>query len=638
MQRFKKLIIALAAILMILSVPLAAAEMTVRWAWTLDDPDVTAYRYQVGGENPDSWTVLPADTDSLELSGLDAAGEYTLYLQRSYDGVNWSPSAVSTAKADPSEIPDVRIYRYDGYELRAEIRDGNTILSYPPVSEEDAVAFISLENERYGLGDIGVRYSLDEPGTATFTYPSDISRETVVSELDKLVNDLVDYITTPAPAPAPEPEPKPVVAEPAPEPVEEPVPETPIVKEYEYAGYTLTATILTGETTLEYPAFITDDEVNTFFALENEKYGFGDLGVVYAFGDDGEVVLTYPEEYSKETVAAELDMLVEDLIAYLTPAPEPEPVADAPIVKEYEYSGYKLIATIDIGATTLEYPAFITDDEVNTFFALENEKYGLGDLGVVYAFGDDGEVVLTYPEEYSKETVAAELDMLVDDLIAYLTPAPEPVEEPAAEPVLPVAPIAPVAVPEEDDPFAFSLLVRGGVASSFDNSFSFNENIFAEVGLGFDFSRIVAIGDNFGFGLRSDLLVDFVPKATGKWNLENGLDYFTSVPARFQPQDGKWRIAPYYHLFGSDELSQRAPVFQSRMPQPYIKLNPADAAKLGVNAGTRVSFSYDGNTVTLPVEIAEGLTAGQVGLPMGMSGIAPVLAGAHLEDLKEAQQ
>ena len=119
---------------------------------------------------------------------------------------------------------------------------------------------------------------------------------------------------------------------------------------------------------------------------------------------------------------------------------------------------------------------------------------------------------------------------------------------------------------------------------------------------------------------------------------EDGLDYFTTVPASFQAQDGQWRVAPYYHLFGSDEMSQRAPVFQTRMPQPYIKLNPADAAKLGVNAGTRVSFSYDGNTVTLPVEIAEGLTAGQVGLPMGMPGIAPVLAGARLEDLQEAQQ
>ena len=116
------------------------------------------------------------------------------------------------------------------------------------------------------------------------------------------------------------------------------------------------------------------------------------------------------------------------------------------------------------------------------------------------------------------------------------------------------------------------------------------------------------------------------------------MEYFTTVPASFQAQEGQWRIAPYYHLFGSDEMSQRAPVFQTRMPQPYIKLNPADAAKLGVNAGTRVSFSYDGNTVTLPVEIAEGLTAGQVGLPMGMPGIAPVLAGARLEDLQEAQQ
>ncbi len=57
-----------------------------------------------------------------------------------------------------------------------------------------------------------------------------------------------------------------------------------------------------------------------------------------------------------------------------------------------------------------------------------------------------------------------------------------------------------------------------------------------------------------------------------------------------------------------------------------------------MNAGTHVSFIFDCNTVTLPFEIAEGLTAGQVGLQMGMSGIAPVMAGAHLEDLKEAQQ
>ena len=50
----------------------------------------------------------------------------------------------------------------------------------------------------------------------------------------------------------------------------------------------------------------------------------------------------------------------------------------------------------------------------------------------------------------------------------------------------------------------------------------------------------------------------------------SGLEYFTAVPASSTPKRANG-IAPYYHLFGSDELSQRSPVFQSRMPEPYIK-------------------------------------------------------------------
>ena len=666
MQRFKKLIIALIAVLMIISVPLAAAEMSVRWEWALDDPDATLYRYQIGGEDPDSWTVLDPDTDSLELSGLDAGSEYTLYLQRSYDGINWSPSAVSTAKADLSKVPDVRIYRYDGYELKAEIRDGSVTLIYPDiVTDSDAAAFIAYESEKYGLGDSGITYSISSP-SVVFSYSQDYSREMVAGEVDTFVNDLIDYITAPQPAPveevpepvAEEPVPAPVVEEteeaivreyeyagytltatidsgkavllypafitdeevsaffavenakygladlgvsyafgvdgevtltypaeytneeaasmldelvddliayittPAsveevPEPVaEEPVPvpvveetEEAIVREYEYAGYTLTATIDSGKAVLLYPAFVTDEEVSTFFAVENAKYGLADLGVSYAFGVDGEVTLTYPAEYSNEEAASMLDELVDDLIAYITtPAPASvveeaeEPVVEETeeaIVREYEYAGYTLTATIDSGKAVLLYPAFVTDEEVSTFFAVENAKYGLADLGVSYAFGVDGEVTLTYPAEYTNEEAASMLDELVDDLIAYITPAPaeepavaetpEPVAEPEAEAVLPtpIAPIAPVEIAEEEDnPFAFSLLLRGGVASAFDNSFNFNGPIFAEAGLGFDFSRIVAIGDNFGFGLRSDLVVDFVPKANGKWDLEDKLQYF----------------------------------------------------------------------------------------------------------------
>ena len=126
MQKIKKLIIALTAMLMIVSVPLAAAQMTVRWEWLLDDPDVTAYRYQLDGEDPDGWTMVSGDTSSAEFSGLDADKAYTLYVQRSYDGVNWSPSASSTAaveKAAPEEVPEepiVKTYAYGGYELTAD--------------------------------------------------------------------------------------------------------------------------------------------------------------------------------------------------------------------------------------------------------------------------------------------------------------------------------------------------------------------------------------------------------------------------------------------------------------------------------------------------------------------------------------
>jgi NADH-quinone oxidoreductase subunit G len=116
------------------------------------------------------------------------------------------------------------------------------------------------------------------------------------------------------------------------------------------------------------------------------------------------------------------------------------------------------------------------------------------------------------------------------------------------------------------------------------------------------------------------------------------LDYFSEVPARFTQQEGSWLIAPYYHLFGSDEMSARSPVFQSRMPQATVRLNPADAAKLGVNEGAMLTFSWEGQAITLPLTLSEGLAPGLVGLPMGMPGIAPVLAGARLDNLREAAQ
>ncbi|BCQ35846.1 MULTISPECIES: NADH-quinone oxidoreductase subunit NuoG [Erwinia] len=116
------------------------------------------------------------------------------------------------------------------------------------------------------------------------------------------------------------------------------------------------------------------------------------------------------------------------------------------------------------------------------------------------------------------------------------------------------------------------------------------------------------------------------------------LGWFDTVPAAFTGVNDAWRVAPYFHLFGSDEMTQRAPVIQQRMPEAYLMVNPDDAAKLGVNVGTAVEFTCQGETLRLPVRFSSTLQAGQVGLPLGLPGIPPFLAGSNIDNLREAVQ
>ena len=361
------------------------------------------------------------------------------------------PAEIAESTGEPEvsveaeSAPVVRDYDVAGYNLRAIITEGKTVLEYPDfIIDSDVHEFFAVENEKYGLGDLGVVYMIENPGTVALGYPKTYSKDIVVAELDMLVDDLRAYVGAP---------------------VEE-VPEV-ISSEYEIAGYTLSTEVSVGETVLEYPAFILDDEVIEFFAVENEKYGLGDLGVVYSLEGDGVAVLTYPEEYSVDTVQSELENLVADLAAYvgapLVEVTEPEPVAveepepvvveevvlpDPPVMKNYGIYGYILHTEVGDGEVVLEYPAFIPDEDVIGFFAVENEKYGLGDLGVVYTLEGDGRAVLTYPETYSRDVVSAELDLLVEDLLAYLAAPAEP-EEAAVEPEIVVVEEAVPAEPEE---------------------------------------------------------------------------------------------------------------------------------------------------------------------------------------------
>lgn len=112
------------------------------------------------------------------------------------------------------------------------------------------------------------------------------------------------------------------------------------------------------------------------------------------------------------------------------------------------------------------------------------------------------------------------------------------------------------------------------------------------------------------------------------------IDWFDQIPPPFIHQQ-EWRIAPYWHLFGSEELTQRAPVISERMPEICLVLNPQDAAQLDISAGARVELSCLGERWCLPVRFSARLQAGQVGVPLGMAGIPLCLSGEKMVSLRK---
>ena len=329
-----------------------------------------------------------------------------------------------TPKAESAPESTVTVYSYDGNELRASIGEGRTVIEYPSsVTEGEVTDFFAFEDAKHDFSGLGVVYTIDGPGKVTIEYPSKFSAEIVKAELDVLVNDLVSYITA--------------------VPQSVPVPDSTdvfITETYTYSGYELTAEIEEGQTVIYYPESISDADVTAFFALENDKYGYGDLGVVYTLEGNGKAVFTYPDSFDAETVSSELDKLVDDIIVYITPAPEavavsmPEP---EPVVAEYTYKGYTLKAEIGEGRTTIYYPDSISNEDVEAFFALENERYGYGDMGVAYTIEELGKAVFTYLDSLGQDTVATELDKLVEDIIAYVSTPEEEIDYPfGIEPIV----------------------------------------------------------------------------------------------------------------------------------------------------------------------------------------------------------
>lgn len=98
-------------------------------------------------------------------------------------------------------------------------------------------------------------------------------------------------------------------------------------------------------------------------------------------------------------------------------------------------------------------------------------------------------------------------------------------------------------------------------------------------------------------------------------------------------------IVPLWHVFGSEELSSRAPALRERgLAGACVTLHPETAAELNLSAQERVLLEAGGSRLTLPLRLSAHIARQAVGLSAGLQDLEPGLFGlaARLAPAAEA--
>jgi NADH-quinone oxidoreductase subunit G len=96
--------------------------------------------------------------------------------------------------------------------------------------------------------------------------------------------------------------------------------------------------------------------------------------------------------------------------------------------------------------------------------------------------------------------------------------------------------------------------------------------------------------------------------------------YFTTIPAAFARRQTEWLAVPIEHIFGSEELSLRAPAIAELATGPYLAMNSADATSLHIGESDgEVEIELGGTKHRLPLKILRELPEGIAGIPAGLT-------------------
>jgi NADH-quinone oxidoreductase subunit G len=97
--------------------------------------------------------------------------------------------------------------------------------------------------------------------------------------------------------------------------------------------------------------------------------------------------------------------------------------------------------------------------------------------------------------------------------------------------------------------------------------------------------------------------------------------YFIGIPEQFVPRKGHLMAVHLHHIYGSEELSAWSPPVATRIPQPYVLLNPVDAEERNLKADDTFHFDIEDQAYAMPVKISSDMPQGVAGLPYGLAGL-----------------
>ena len=252
--------------------------------------------------------------------------------------------------------------------------------------------------------------------------------------------DAVPQIVVPAPAPVEQaPAPAPAVEE---APAQEETPAPVIVRQtgsLSFYGYTLTYDAVPGTALVSYPDFITEADIDAFFAYAFPRHADVLAGVYYDVSTPGSLVVTFPEEVTVADATAVVDMLAKDLEAFVNEylgADEPvqvvvvkdEPVVAAEPEVEYPY-GVSEIVKAD-GDDTFDLYVVHTNDVHGRIVEGEDDSLGYAKLSTLLKMGrsvtdnilvlDAGDVLhgTNLANVFEGESIGVLLTMLGYDAVA----------------------------------------------------------------------------------------------------------------------------------------------------------------------------------------------------------------------------